>query len=96
MGIDAIHNYYENLVQERVAETDEYKNGDMDEDFLEDVACVALNHLPAKYVRHSVDLIFYMSQQERNEMYVNVDIAIRKAIEMVSSKDGPADQEKKK
>lgn len=96
MGIDAIHNYYESLVQERIAETNEYKNGNMDEDFLEDLACVALNQLPAKYVRHSVDLIFYMSQQERNNMYVNVDKAIRKAIEMVSSKDGPAGQEKNK
>lgn len=95
MGIDAIHNYYENLVQERIAETDEYRNGNMNEDFLEDIACVALNQLPAKYVRHSVDLIFYMSQQERNDMYVNVDKAIKTAIEMVSSRDGPADQEKK-
>ena len=85
MSISSIHNYYETLVQERIAETDEYKNGNMNEDILGDVACVALNDLPSKYVRHSVDLIFYMSQQERNEMYVNVDKAVKKAIEMVGS-----------
>lgn len=93
MAIDAIHNYYESLVQERIAETDEYKNDKMDEDFLEDVACVALNQLPPKYVRYSVDLIFYMSTQERDEIYVNVDEAIRKAIETVSNnKNVPADK----
>lgn len=93
MAIDAIHNYYESLVQERIAETDEYKNDKMDEDFLEDVACVALNQLPPKYVRYSVDLIFYMSTQERDEIYVNVDEAIRKAIETVSNnKNVPVDK----
>lgn len=93
MAIDAIHNYYESLVQERIAETDEYKNDKMDEDFLEDVACVALNQLPPKYVRYSVDLIFYMSTQERDEIYVNVDEAIRKAIETVSNnKNVPIDK----
>lgn len=96
MTIDTIHNYYEMLVQERIIETNEYQNGEMNQDFFEDVACVALNQLPAKYVRHSVDLIFYMTQQERNDMYVAVDKAIRNSIETINLRtQDPADKEKK-
>ena len=84
MTIEAIHNYYEELVHERIIETDEYQSGEMDQDHLEDIACIALNQLPTKYVRHSVDLIFYMSQQERNDMYVAVNNAIRNAIDTAS------------
>ncbi|MCK4950632.1 MAG: late competence development ComFB family protein [Gammaproteobacteria bacterium] len=86
MTIDAIHNYYEGLVQERIIETDEYQSGNMDQDFFEDVACITLNQLPAKYVRHSVDLIFYMPQKERNDMYVAVDIAIKSALDTISKR----------
>lgn len=93
MTIDAINNYYEELVQERIIKTDEYQNGNMDQDFFEDIACVALNQLPAKYVRHSVDLIFYMPQEERNDMYVAVDIAIKNAIETLNNRrNGPKDK----
>lgn len=94
MSIDDIHNYYEVLVQERIIETEEYQSGKMDQDFLEDVACIALNQLPTKYVRYSVDLIFYMSQQERNDMHVAVDNAIRNAIDTVSG-NVPAKKKKK-
>jgi hypothetical protein len=32
---------------------------------LADVACLALNRLPARYVRHDVDMMFYLTEQER-------------------------------
>ena len=34
-------------------------------DMLADVACLALNRLPARYVRHDVDMMFYLTEQER-------------------------------
>ena len=29
------------------------------------VTCLALNRLPARYVRHDVDMMFYLTEQER-------------------------------
>ena len=34
---------------------------------LADVACVALNRLPSRYIRHEVDFVFYLSERERGE-----------------------------
>lgn len=48
--------------------TDEIRNrvkhegSNVDSDYLSDVACVALNRLPARYIRHEVDMAFYMTQ----------------------------------
>ncbi|MDP2005609.1 MAG: late competence development ComFB family protein [Rubrivivax sp.] len=36
-------------------------------ELLADVACVALNRLPARYIRHEVDYVFYLSEREREE-----------------------------
>jgi len=34
-------------------------------ELLADVACVALNRLPSRYIRHEVDFVFYLSDRER-------------------------------
>jgi hypothetical protein len=34
-------------------------------ELLADVACVALNRLPPRYIRHEVDFVFYLSDRER-------------------------------
>jgi len=36
-------------------------------DLLADVACVALNRMPPRYIRHEVDFAFYLSERERSE-----------------------------
>ena len=36
-------------------------------DLLADVACVALNRLPPRYIRHEVDFAFYLSERERGD-----------------------------
>ena len=36
-------------------------------ELLADVACVALNRLPSRYIRHEVDFSFYLSERERSE-----------------------------
>ena len=38
-----------------------------DPELLADVACVALNRLPPRYIRHEVDFVFYLSDRERGE-----------------------------
>jgi Late competence development protein ComFB len=38
-----------------------------DPELLADVACVALNRLPPRYIRHEVDFVFYLSERERGD-----------------------------
>ena len=45
-------------------------------DLLSDVACVALNRLPPRYIRHEVDFSFYLTEHERLE----IDNAIVEAV----------------
>jgi hypothetical protein len=45
-------------------------------DMLADVACVALNRLPARYVRHDVDLVFYLTEHERNAIELSMAAAM--------------------
>jgi len=81
MHFDSVRNYYEKLVCERVAQVVGRKS--VDNDYLEDVACVTLNHLPPRYIRHEVDMIFYLSPIERDEMVQKVDNAIVDAMSFI-------------
>lgn len=81
MSFSAINNYYEQLVFRHI---NELVQNPKDDNFLEDVACVALNHLPAKYVRHEVDMAFYMTTKERTKMNASVRTAVKNAIDYVN------------
>jgi hypothetical protein len=83
MNFENIHNYYEKLVFERLQDEVAEKQGITDEDLLEDVACVALNRLPTRYVRYDVDTAFFMSDEERQHMEIQVAAAVDAALEYV-------------
>jgi competence protein ComFB len=83
MNFENIHNYYEQLVSYRLNEMVAAKFIDAEQDFLEDVSCVALNHLPARYVRYDVDMMFYMTPDERERMEREVRNAISMAVDYV-------------
>ena len=73
MGRGNIHNYYEYLVQEKLkAGAWDASLQELDADQISDVACVALNHLPPRYIRHEVDLLFYMAPDEQKELELEV------------------------
>jgi len=76
--LDNIHNYYESLVVECLAELTEGKVHEAD--FLIDVVCVALNHLPPRYIRHEVDMIYYLSPVEAQEMRNKIRDATKDAL----------------
>lgn len=80
---EACHNYYEHLVYEHIHETLMDSDRHYDERFLEDVACVALNQLPARYVREDVDTGFFLSEGELERMEVLVNDAVERAVEIV-------------
>ena len=66
-NFEQVHNYYERLVFEEVAHrSNQPALHHFTADMLADVACVALNRLPVRYVRHDVDMMFYMTEQERS------------------------------
>jgi hypothetical protein len=76
--IDSIHNYYEHIVLEEIVRQLAARRETTD--FIADVACVALNHLPPRYIRHNVDMVFYLSPKESDEIAEKVAAAVRKAL----------------
>jgi DNA-binding protein YbaB len=84
MILDNIHNHYEKLVFDEVLAQQAKSGKDLDEGMLEDVVCVALNNLPARYVRHSVDIAFYLTLPEREQMDKLVRNAVKDAFKLVN------------
>ena len=78
---DDIHNYYEKLVMQQFLSAKFNEN--YDEDFIADLTCVVLNQLPTRYIRHEVDMAFYLPPSERFEMESRVKVAIAKAVEFM-------------
>lgn len=83
--LDSIHNFYEGLVFDEVNRL--VADRDVDSDFIADAACVALNHLPPRYIRHNVDMMFYLSPDEQAEMDNKVSQAVEKAIALVDQRN---------
>lgn len=82
---DSIHNYYEQMVIEQILRSNERSNSDTE--FLADVACVALNRLPSRYVRHDVDMTFFLTPSEIDEMVDKVVHAVNEAVNYVNSRE---------
>lgn len=82
-NFEQVHNYYERLVFEEVVRHS-VRYPDFTSDMLLDVACVALNRLPARYVRHDVDLVFYLTEQERHAIEQSMAAALDYAFAFVS------------
>ena len=81
----SIQNHYERAVFNAVLETrDRYPQ--IAESLLPDVACVALNRLPSRYIRHAVDLAFYQTEKERLEADRLLNDAVGFAFEFVQAR----------
>jgi hypothetical protein len=64
----SVLNHNERAVYEAVTRHAEHYPGlGRNSELLADVACVALNRLPPRYIRHQVDFVFYLSEREREE-----------------------------
>lgn len=79
----SVQNYYERLVFEFINEVliDKYK--DMDDEFFLDVACYSLTRLPSRYMRHEIDMAFYLAPGERTEMQNQVNESTLVAAEFI-------------
>jgi hypothetical protein len=73
-----LFNHHEREVFAAVmASAPDYPDISISNDLLCDVACVALNRLPPRYIRHIVDFSFYLTEQER----LSIDQGIVEAVE---------------
>lgn len=64
----SVRNHNERAVYDTVLrEAPRYPGLAHNAELLADVACVALNRLPPRYIRHEVDFVFYLSERERGE-----------------------------
>lgn len=92
MNFESIHNYYEQLVIDRIMSTLVAQEQIRDAEFLQDVACLALNSLPARYVRYDVDMAFYLTTEQREQMRVAVEAAVADAAERARSRRREQDE----
>lgn len=81
---DDIHNYYEHLILERIEHLG--LNKTKSNDYIADLCCLALNEVPPRYIRFEVDMAFYLPQNERHQMEMNVSNAVKKAIQYLDEK----------
>jgi hypothetical protein len=78
MDFSSVHNIHESAVFETVmAAAPNYPGLADNADLLADVACVALNRVAPRYIRHDVDLAFFLTERERSDN----ERAIREAVE---------------
>ncbi|MDH5393969.1 MAG: late competence development ComFB family protein [Gammaproteobacteria bacterium] len=74
-----IHNYYEHLVFDYIDQHVVPNAVGKSDDYFLDIACIALNKLPNRYVRHEVDMAFFLKSDERSEMKKRVRESIKEA-----------------
>ena len=83
MNFSSLHNFYEHLVFEYICEQLVERYQDCDEEFFQDTACYALTRLPARYIRHDIDMAFYLEPGQREEMLRSVSQAVDNAGEFI-------------
>jgi hypothetical protein len=87
MSFASIYNRNETAVIDKVVELSaRFPELVGNEDLLADAACVALNALPAHYVRHAVDLNFHISDLQREKDAKAVNDAVESALRLVRSR----------
>jgi hypothetical protein len=83
---DAVHNYNERLIFQLISDSAVRYPTLSDPELLADVACVALNRLPPRYVCHDVDMSSYMSNDERAKNEAAVKAAVEFAFGFMQSR----------
>lgn len=74
-----IHNYFEHLVFDYIDQNILSQNPEKPDDYFLDIACIALNKLPTRYVRYEVDMAFFLHQDDREKMKDDVETAVMEA-----------------
>jgi len=83
---ESIHNHHERAVYEAVRSSAARYPHLSGAELLADIACVALNRLPPRYIRHEVDFAFYLTDKERGENERAISEAVAFAFEFVQAR----------
>jgi len=86
MNFASLYNYYERLVFNCINEQMVGQYKDRDEDFFLDVACYSLTRLPSRYIRHEIDMIYYLAPGEQKEMEKRVLDTVEAAAKFISER----------
>ena len=78
--VDDVHNYYEKLVADYIRE----HLAGSPRDYCADVMCLALNRLPPKYILHDVDMAFFISPKEMEEINNKIAEAVTIARDIIA------------
>ena len=73
---ESIHNHHELAVFAAITEAANRYPLVTHGELLPDVACVALNRLAPRYIRHKVDMAFYLTERERSESELAISDAV--------------------
>ena len=78
LDFTSVRNHHEQSVFRAVLETaPQFPGVSHRLELLIDVACVALNRLPPRYIRHEADFAFFLSDRER----ADAELAVSEAVE---------------
>lgn len=87
MDISSVYNIHERAVAEAVqAAAPRWPALACDDELLADVACVALNRMPPRYIRHRADLSFFLTERERSESARRIADAVDYAFGFVQAR----------
>ncbi|MGL5326424.1 MAG: late competence development ComFB family protein [Aeromonas sp.] len=76
-----IHNFYEHLVLKEIEKQDLQQK--LTGDQMADLCCLTLNQLPSHYIRHDVDMIYFLTDAKRTEMEKQVIISLKNALQKI-------------
>ncbi len=86
MNFASLYNYYEHLVFAYIQSGLLGRYPDQDEEFFLDVACYSLTRLPARYIRHEIDMIYYLAPGEQEDMEKRVASTVDAAAEFIHAR----------
>lgn len=83
-----IHNFYEHLMLKEIEKQGLQQA--LSSDQIADLCCLTLNQLPAHYIRHDVDMIYFLTDAKRAEMEKQVIESLKQAQQTI--KQAPTKQ----
>ena len=87
-ALTSVRNHNERAVFDAVClHAERYPGLGHNPELLADVACVALNRLAPRYIRHEVDFVFYLSERERGDSERQMQDAVEYAFGFVQARN---------
>jgi hypothetical protein len=85
--MNSVHNFHERpVIQSILDNAPQYPALANRPELLGDVACIALNRIPSRYVRNDVDMLFYMGEAEIIRQKALIEDAVAYAFNFVISR----------